>query len=58
MKTKKYKLDIFTQNILPTKNYIIKGDRNPEHEIKPLYLMKMSSKYNVSPKNRRTAYFQ
>ena len=54
MKTKKYKLDIFSPNIIPTENYILKGDRNPEHEIKPLYLRKMSSKYNLSPKNRRT----
>lgn len=51
--------DIFYQNITPIKNYMIKGDRNPEHEIHPIYLRKMSSKYNpilynksnIKPKN-------
>ena len=34
-------LNIFTQKIIPTKAYILKGDNNPEHEIKKVYLNKI-----------------
>jgi len=46
--------EIFNQNITPIKNYIIKGDKNPEHEIPPFYLRKMSSKYNPIFNNKKT----
>ena len=53
MKTlKNNKFDIFSQHIIPSKNYILKGDKTPEHEIQPLYLRKMSSRYKSTPKNK------
>lgn len=41
---RKPKLDIFTQDITPIQNYKIRGDTNPEHEIKNIYLLKMSAR--------------
>ena len=41
---RKGKLDIFTQDITPIENYKIRGDTNPEHEIKNIYLIKMSAR--------------
>ena len=46
---KKKKLEIFNQDITPIQNYKIRGDTNPEHEIKNIYLLKMSARY--IPKN-------
>ena len=38
-------LEIFSQSVTPIKNYIIKGDKKPEREFRPIYLRKMSSKF-------------
>ena len=37
--------DIFSQEITPIQNYIIKGDKNPVHEIQALYLQRLSSRW-------------
>ena len=37
-------LDIFSQKITPINNYILIGDKNPENEIKSLYLDKLINK--------------
>ena len=37
--------DIFSQEITPIQNYIIKGDKNPVHEIQTLYLQRLSSRW-------------
>ena len=56
MKTGKFirqrSYDIFYHNVTPIKNYIIKGDKNPEHEIKQKYLEKLS-KWMEEPINKR-----
>jgi hypothetical protein len=53
MKANKKKYDIFSQNVIPSEKYIIKGDKNAEHEIQPVYLRKMSSRYQSSSNNKR-----
>ena len=53
MKANKKKYDIFSQNVIPSEKYIIKGDKNAEHEIQPVYLRKMSSRYQSSSNNNR-----
>jgi len=53
MKTlKKDKFNVFSQIITLSKNYILKGDENPEHEIQPGYLKKISSRYKPSTKKQ------
>ena len=49
---KNNKFDILSQHIIPSKNYILKGDKSQEHEIQPFYLRKISSRYKSTPKNK------
>ena len=53
---KKNNFDIFSQKITPTNNYIIKGDENPEHEIKIIYLRKIISKFEKCQKSKLILY--
>ena len=53
---KKNNFDIFSKNITPINNYIIKGDENPEQEIKIIYLRKIKSKWEQSQKNKILLY--
>ncbi len=48
--TRKNNFNIFSQIINPIENYKIKGDINPEHEFKIIYLEKLSARSNKSPK--------
>jgi hypothetical protein len=48
----KNNLDIFSQIINPIQNYKIKGDINPEHEFKAIYLEKLSERSNKIPKKK------
>ena len=54
---RKGKLDIFTQDITPIENYKIRGDTNPEHEIKNIYLLKMSARYTNSIQEQWTEWW-
>ena len=46
----KNNLDIFSQKFNPIQNYKIKGDINPEHEFKAIYLEKLSERSHKFPK--------
>lgn len=49
---KKNNFDIFSKEITPINNYILKGDENPEHEIKIIYIHKILSKLEQSQKSK------
>ena len=53
---KKNNFDIFSQEITPIDNYSIKGDENPEHEIKIIYLKKIISKFEQYQKSKLLLY--
>ena len=53
---KKNNFDIFSQKITPIDNYSIKGDENPEHEIKIIYLKKIISKFEQYQKSKLLLY--
>ena len=49
MKTSRNKsYDIFSQKVVPVNSYRIKGDKEPEQEIKSIYLQKMVAKWKQS----------
>ena len=48
--------DIFTQSITPIQNYIIKGDKNPVHEIQALYLERISSRWKPTQGNKNISF--
>ena len=48
----KNNIAIFSQKITPIRNYIIKGDINPEHEIQAIYLKKLLEMWKPLPNNK------
>ena len=49
-------LEIFSQNITPIQNYILTGDKNEEHEIKPIYLQKLSARNKSNSEYKNNIY--
>ena len=52
----KTNFEIFTQAITPIQNYIIKGDKNPVHEIQALYLERISSRWKPTQGNKNISF--
>ena len=49
-------LEIFSQNITPIQNYILTGDNNEEHEIKQIYLLKLSARNKILSRSKINIY--